>query len=216
MKRDWMDEFKKKEALWIHDGNMKRPHALLTSGGHSNGFFNSRLVVSDEPLLREAVSDLVNLYRDVNGFAKGAGIIVGLQTGATKIAEFMSDEGQKYGWMCGWASPEKVGEGKNKRIFFSLDEFSVLKDKAVLLCEDVITTGGSIDLTATAVIEAGGVVLPYVLALVNRSGLEEVDGRKILALVNHPMATWEEKECPLCKGGSKPLRPKDNWKLLNE
>jgi len=32
-------------ALWIHDGNPQRPHALLTSGNHSNGFFNASFIM---------------------------------------------------------------------------------------------------------------------------------------------------------------------------
>lgn len=39
----WIDRFKERDALWLHDGNVRRPHALLTSGKHSDGFFNSVL-----------------------------------------------------------------------------------------------------------------------------------------------------------------------------
>ncbi len=211
----WVKKYQEKDALWIHDGNVERPHALLTSGMHSNGFFNSRLVTSDEPLLREAASDLVEIYRHAKGFTKGPGLIVGPQTGATKLAEFISDEYERYR-PCGWVSPEKVGEGKNREMLFSPEEFSVLEGEDVLLCEDVITTGGSIDLTAKAVTKARATILPFVLALVNRSGLKELSGRKILALIDRPMQTWTEEECPLCKLKSKPFRPKDNWYLLNK
>ncbi len=215
--KDWMDEFRKKKALWIHDGNMKRPHALLTSGKHSNGFFNSRPVIYDEPLLREAASDLIDLYRmDTNGFSISVvDRIIGPQTGATHLAGFMSCHGKSLGWSTDWASPAKDGEGRNKKMVFNNYEHSMLRGETVLLCEDVITTGESIQLTAKAVIEAGGMILPYVLALVNRSGLKEIGGRKIISLIDHHMPTWEPNECPLCKEGSEALRPKDNWKLLN-
>ena len=53
----WIGQYKQKGALWIHDGNMRRPHALLTSGKHSSGFFNSRLVIPDEVLLRDAAAE---------------------------------------------------------------------------------------------------------------------------------------------------------------
>ena len=149
-----------------------------------------------------------------------ARIIVGPQTGATKLAELLSHVHYPYypshSEMCISVSPAKVGEGQDKKMVFAEDEHFVLFDKSVLLCEDVITTGGSIRLTAVAVTEAGGIILPFVLALVNRSGLKEIDGRKILALINRPMPTWEPVECPLCKEGSEAFRPKDNWALLNE
>ena len=63
----WIEEYKRKNALWIHDGNRIRPHALLTSGKHSNGFFNSRLVIPDEVLLSEATSDLLELFAQQGG-----------------------------------------------------------------------------------------------------------------------------------------------------
>lgn len=211
----WIEEYKKRGALWFHDGNSKRPHALLTSGKHSNGFFNSRIVISDEPLLREAASDLVEMYGRVDGFLEDVRLVVGPQTGATKLAEFISDDGKKYLWLSNWVSPAKSGGGQDKRMVFDNYERFILRDTNVLLCEDVITTGESVELTAKAVIEAGGIIFPFVLALVNRSGLKEVDGRKIIALVDHPMPIWKPDECPLCKEGSKPLRPKDNWELLN-
>ncbi len=90
-KEGWIKEYQTKDALWIHDGNFKRPHALLTSGKHSNGFFNSRLVIPDEELLRDAASDLLNLFVKAGGNVSRIDGIVGPQTGATKLAELLSN-----------------------------------------------------------------------------------------------------------------------------
>ena len=57
----WTKVYQEKNALWFHDGNSKRPHALLTSGNHSNGFFNSKLVTDDNTLREEAAADLVEI-----------------------------------------------------------------------------------------------------------------------------------------------------------
>jgi orotate phosphoribosyltransferase len=85
----------------------------------------------------------------------------------------------------------------------------------VLFCEDVLTTGGSVELAEDAVLENGGIVLPYILVLVNRSGLTEVNGKKIIALINRDFPKWTPEECPLCKEGSEAIPPKgDNWELL--
>ncbi len=216
---EWIEEYKRKGALWIHDGNPKRPHALLTSGKHSNGFFNSRLVIPDEDLLDEAAADLVEKLGFQDGNQVGVDSIVGPQTGATKLAEFI------YGHMadCGesprfWASPAKSEKDGQKSMVFNSAELCLLAQrKPVLLCEDVLSTGGSIELTAAAVKDAGGIVLPYVLVLVNRSGLTEIGGKKIVALIDHLMPMWEPDECPLCKQGSEAIRPKgtENWDRLN-
>ena len=98
---------------------------------------------------------------------------------------------------------------------FSNEDLRFLPRRSVLLCEDVLTTGGSVDLTSTAITNAGGIVLPFILVLVNRSGLTEVSGKKIIALIDRPMPMWAPGNCPLCNMGSEALRPKDNWAKLN-
>ncbi len=214
---DWIDQYKKKGALWTHDGNPKRPHAFLTLGKHSSGFFNSRLVVSDEVLLRDAASDLLELFANQGGdFTKVNGI-VGPQTGATKLAEYISDQICTFSrdGVCFWASPAKSKYEGPKSLIFSHEDLCLLPCESILLCEDVLTTGGSVDLTADAVSNAGGIILPFILVLVNRSGLTEVSGRKVIALIDRPMPMWTPDECPLCKKGSKAIRPKDNWVRLN-
>ena len=211
---DWIAEYQAKNALWIHDGNLKRPHALLTSGMHSNGFFNSRLVIPDETLLREAAHDLLELLMRHSGSISQAQGVVGPQTGATKLAEFMSDDIRSItGSSCFWASPAKKGD--KTAMIFNDEERLLLPKKTVLLCEDVLTTGGSVDLTARAVSDAQGNVLPFILVLVNRSGLEFAGGKKVVALINRPMPMWVPEECPLCKKRSVAVHPKDNWNLLN-
>jgi hypothetical protein len=72
-------------------------------------------------------------------------------------------------------------------------------------------------LVGRAVEAVGGVALPYIAVLVNRSGKTEVGGRKFVALINREMSVWKPDECPLCKRGSAALRPKgkENWAALN-
>jgi len=90
-----------------------------------------------------------------------------------------------------------------------------LPGQSVLPWEDVITTGGSVELMADAVAKAGGIVLPYVLVLVNRSNLQSVNGRRIIALIKRPMTNMAPSDCDLCKVGSEALHPKDNWERFN-
>lgn len=213
----WIDAYQKRNALWIHSSNPKQPHALLRSGKHSSGFFNSRLVISDEALLLDAASDLLELLANI-GEAEGldVDVVVGPQTGATKLSELISIVVQEYtGEDCLWASPAKSEiDGKKSMVFSSID-LALLRGQSVLLCEDVLTTGGSVDLASDAVTKAGGIVLPFILTLVNRSGLTEVNGKKIIALIDRSMPMWQPEECPLCKDGSEAIPPKDNWARLN-
>lgn len=216
----WRLAYRRKDALWIHDGNMKRPHALLASGNHSNGFFNSRRVIPDETLLRGAASDLLELFAEQGGdFTKIQKAVVGPQTGATKLAQFLSDRiNYPFTWKaCVSASPAKSEDCGVKSMILSNEEQILLRDRSILLCDDVLTTCGSAGLAADAVTNAGGIVLPFILALVNRSGFKEVNGKQIIALIDHPMPMWSPKECLLCKEGSEAILAKDpvNWARLN-
>lgn len=215
---EWVSRFQEKGAFWVHDGNPKRPHALLTSSRkHSNRYCNIGLVIPDEPLLREAASDLLELFFRQGGDISKIEGVVGPQTGATKLAELMSYQVMAHTRsQCFWASPAKSDEGGVKSMVFSDEDLVRLKGKIILLCEDVVTTGDSVALAATAVTNAGGIVLPFILALVNRSGLVEVGFKRVIALVQYSMSVWVPWECPLCKEGSDALRPKENWARLTE
>jgi orotate phosphoribosyltransferase len=218
--KQWIEEYEKMRALWIYGGNPSHRHVKLPSERHSGVFFDSQLVTNDEVLFCDAACNLMKLLSnsgEVEGFNL---VIVGPQTGATtKLAELLSEAIYPYlRRVCPWASPTIDGE---KSVVFTKDELRILPGEHVLLCKDVLITGESVDfldLTEKAVTEAGGIVLPLVLTLMNGSGLEEINGKKIIALINHPMSTWEAHECPLCKDGSEVIRPEgeENWALLNQ
>ena len=228
----WIDAYRQKDGLWIHDGKPERPHALLTSGKHSNGFFDSRKIIVDEWLMLEAAHDLLMLLAARTGQLPEFDVVIGPQTGATKLAELMcefvnelrglaaritdSRIGDK---VCLFMSPAKHEVDGIKSMVFTPEEVALLPGKKVLLCEDVISTGGSIDLTAEAVVVAGGEPLSYLCTLVNRSGQKRISNKKIIALINRDMPMWETDECPHCLQGSEAIRPKDpegkNWARLN-
>ena len=85
-----------------------------------------------------------------------------------------------------------------------------------VVAEDVMTTGGTTRKTVETLTKTGADVLGFILVLVNRSGQESLDGRRIIALIDHPMPFWEAEECPLCAQGSEAIRPKgrESWQEL--
>ena len=208
----WIDKYKEMGALWIHSGNPKQPHALLTSGNHSDGFFNSGLVTADPLVLNEATMNLAEKLLDAGMlkfiFSK-IHWVVGPAMGAITLAH---DLARHFG--CLTAFTEKAdGEGVKTMV---LKRATLKPGECVLPAEDVLTTGGSVELTAKAIVDAGGQVFPFVAVLVNRSGLTEVGGKKIVALIDRPMPMWTPDECPLCKAGSEAIRAKgsENWARL--
>ena len=219
---DWIAAYREKDALWIHDGNLMRPHAVLTSGKHSGGFFNRKPVIADDPLMLRAAMELTRHFIEAGGDIEKIDRVVGPQTGATRLAELIANAiTMRRGRTCYWASPAKHEEDGVKSMVFDDPGQKVKAGEMVLLCEDVATTTGSIKLTADVVIKSGGVLADWVLLLVNRSGQQLVGGyntMRIMALIDREMPIWEVSACPLCDQGSEALRPpKDpvNWAKLN-
>ena len=209
----WIEIFKEKNAFWLFDrnGNPKNPHALLTSGKHSDGFFNGGIVSADAKLLDQAAGELVMMfgYPEYSNVDMVVGPAMGAITLAYAVASHIANNKMNG---CLTAYVEKSVDGKK----MEFKRAEIAKGTKVLLVEDTITTGGSVEKTEEAVKEAGGEVLPFVLALVNRSGLKEINSKKIISLIDRKISAWDPKDCPLCKGGSEAIRPKekDNWAKL--
>ncbi|MBX4199100.1 hypothetical protein KW800_02375 [Candidatus Parcubacteria bacterium] len=214
----WIDEFRKMSAFWAHDGDPKRPHALLTTSGmHSNGFFDAEQVLEDATLVSQATQELLNLLRGHDLDHRVIDCVVGPAMGAVSLAHDLSRHvtNRRGLPVCRNVYAEK--EIVNGEPAMAFKRRSVRKGECVLIVEDVITSGGSVEVMAEAVSRAGALVVPFVASLVNRSGLEEVGGKQIVSLVNYPMPRWKPEECPLCKQNSEAIWPKglENWQRLN-
>ncbi len=214
----WLNIFKQIDAFWEHSGNPKQPHIITSAGGHTGHYFNSDILVGDESLMRVAVSDLIELFTQNEGDISKVQAVVGPQSGATKLAEMISWQiWDLTGNDCISASPAKIVKGGQKSMVFSREECDLIRGRYALPCDDVLTTGESVDLTVDAIENVGGAAMPFVLVLVNRSGLTKVGGREIIALINHPMPVWEPEKCLLCPQGSEAIRPEGpaEWARLN-
>jgi orotate phosphoribosyltransferase len=97
--------------------------------------------------------------------------------------------------------------------------FEVAKGEKVLICEDIITTGGSA-MEAGAVVESLGGEIVGFAALANRGFCERSDSdvtRKancklpentpFFALEDFTFEMYSPDECPLCKDGSEAIKP---------
>ncbi len=77
--------------------------------------------------------------------------------------------------------------------------FSVKPGERVLIAEDVVTTGGSVNEVADLVRSAGGEVVAAV-SLIDRGGSEGLDVELVSAL-RLEVESWEPSECGLCAAG---------------
>ncbi|RLI96432.1 MAG: hypothetical protein DRO99_04435, partial [Candidatus Aenigmatarchaeota archaeon] len=78
------------ECLWIHDGNSRRPHALLTSGNHSNGFFNATGIIGNPEVLGMVCSDLAEKLLEADDGVHDAYMVFGSAMGAVTLAYQMA------------------------------------------------------------------------------------------------------------------------------
>ncbi len=264
----WMAKFTKMGIFWMHDGHKLRPHALLTSGNHSDGYLNASGIISDPKLLsqvcREILKELswhVPVGSQVFGSAYGAINIayefarqLHLKCGFTEkvVKKVQFDYGSEEDMDLLYAGlralepvcrqiivnmgmdKDKVKEQLSlllqsfnlseqdiedfvdtflniKRTRMLVKRFEFEPGTKVLVVEDVLNTMGTTRKTIAALEEKGVTVLPYILAILNRSGQTHLDERRIFALIDQKMNIWHPDECPLCETGSDALRPKQNW-----
>jgi orotate phosphoribosyltransferase len=201
---NWRKIFEERGAIWIHDGESTRPHALLTSGLHSNGFVNGTLITQDPALMAQILSEEglgPKLPRDRVDW------VIGSALGAITMAFAVA---MKLKAKAGYTEKE---DGKVK-----LSRFEVLPHERVLVVEDTLSTGTStlktIEAIETARPDASSPILPMVICLVNRSGMKKLGSREIRSLLELEIHTWESEHCPLCNEGSVAMRPKKNWQDL--
>lgn len=182
-------------------------HFKLSSGNHSQFYLQSAKVLEDPKnakVLAEAVAAQINesgLKVDTVCAPALGGLIAGfaLATALDKRSIFA----------------ERV-EGK-----MSIRRgFEISKGERVIICEDIITTGGSAMEAAAAIEALGGEVVGFA-ALANRgfchrsnsdverqSNCKLPEGKPFFALEDFTFEIYTPEECPLCKEGkSEAVKP---------
>jgi orotate phosphoribosyltransferase len=207
----WIEVLSNKNAYWHHDGNLNRPYALLTSGKISNFFANCSVITKSPLLLTDAASDLFRKMTEQKDCLPDA--FVGSAYGAITLAYELARHGEDY-----WGGDTEAWfTAKGEDDTMELDRFEFSSNiKSVIMVEDVITTFKTTRASIAALRPKAhfghAKILPYVLCIVNRSGQSEIDGFKIISLIEVNNAlTWEPGQNPfLGKEPERvsPVRPK--------
>ena len=181
-------------------------HFKLSSGNHSQFYLQSAKVLED-PKTAKLLADALAVQIKKSGLkidtvcapALG-GLIAGFALAQALDVRFIF--------------AERVDGVMNIR-----RGFEVSKDEKVLMCEDIITTGGSAMEAASVVKELGGKIVG-VAALANRgfckredSDIETKANCKLpqdipfFALADFTFEMYAPDACPLCKDGSEAIKP---------
>lgn len=194
------------KSIYMNADALLEGHFKLSSGNHSQYYLQSAKVLEDPKtakLLADALAVQINaskLQIDTVCAPALGGLIAGfaLATALDKRSIFA----------------ERVnGEMQIRR------GFEIKPGERVLICEDIITTGGSALEAARAIEALGGEVVAFA-ALANR-GFCKRDGsslnrkencslpenKPLFALADFDFEMYSPETCPLCKGGSEAIKP---------
>jgi len=194
------------KSIYMNANAMLEGHFKLSSGNHSQYYLQSAKVLED-PKTAKLLADALAAKIQENGIAIDTvcapalgGLIAGfaLATALDKRSIFA----------------ERVnGEMQIRR------GFEITPGEKVLICEDIITTGGSAMEAAKAIEALGGIVVGFA-ALANRgfckregSALERKvncalpSDKPLFALADFDFEMYAPDNCPLCVDGSEAIKP---------
>ena len=194
------------ESVYKEAGAYLEGHFLLSSGNHSQFYLQSAKVLEDPALAGKLANELFSViknagisFESVCSPALG-GILAGYELARASSKRFIFTE-------------RVDGQMTLRR------GFEVKKGEKFIICEDVITTGGSAVESAKIIENLGGEVVGYA-ALASRGFCKMVGGlenpapnaklpsdKPFFALGEFGFAMFAPDECPLCKSGSKAVKP---------
>ena len=159
-------------------------HFLLTSGRHSSQYFQCALVLQYPEYNTLICSLIVSHFRifDIDAVISPAigGIVVGQEVARQLEKKFI------------------FAEREDKTLTLRRG-FQIEEGKRYLVCEDVVTTGGSV-FEVIDICKSAGAEIKGIICIVDRS--EKVDfGYPFYSLIKIQADKYAPDDCPLCRDG---------------
>ena len=194
---------KREELLKMFEaaGAIRHGHFELSSGLHSGMYVQCALVLQYPRFAEKLGQALAALFSDARIEAVVSPAIGGLIIGQEVARALPEPKGSQGGGV-----PAIFVERDGSGMMTLRRGFSLAPDQHVLVVEDVWTTGGSTQ-EAIRVVEEAGARVVAAGALIDRSGGKiefEVEAQSLIQL---PIASYEEDDCPLCRQGSVAVKP---------
>ena len=180
-------------SIFRETGALLEGHFLLTSGLHSNQYFQCAKVLQYPRYCEMLCSEIAGGFasRRIDSVIAPAlgGIVVGQEVGRQLGVRTMFTE-------------RKDGTMQLRR------GFAISGAERVLVCEDVVTTGGSVR-EVLEIVRAAGAVVVGVGSIVDRSGgtvrFDAEEGQ--VAVMTLQAVTYKPEACPLCAQGTPAIKP---------
>jgi len=200
---------RKCEAYWSFQGRKGEPHALLTSGRHSDCYFILNRALQFTNIENHFAKELVQKLRTELGIAYVDCVIASSYAAITFGRTIAGELGSKFVFT----------EKQNGKQVLT-DRFNLSPGTNVLRVEELITTlkttgqvNRAIENQGLNFVKKDGKIL--VVTIVYRPlRIEEYPDCEIVSLMQKETHSWPPEECPLCLMGSEPMKPKYNWPLF--
>ena len=183
-------------SLLVQHGALLEGHFLLTSGLHSGQYVEKFQVLQYPKATEQLCAGFAEMFRD-----EKIDVVIGPVTGGIILAH---ETAKHFGTRAIFAERDN-GQMTIKR------GFEIKAGERVLVVEDIVTTGGSVQEVIDVVLQLGGVIAGVAI-LVDRSGGTVDFGAPAKALLTLDIKNFSPDECPLCKQGV-PLVKRGSRKL---
>ncbi len=171
--------------LFEKSGALLRGHFKLTSGRHSDVYYEKFALLKNPAICTQICKTMADKFKDKN---------VETVVGPTLGGVIISYEVARYlGAVAAFAE-----QGEKSRIFKR--DFSLKKDERVLIVDDVLTTGTSIN-EVIELVRQYNVEIAGIGVVLDRSGGQIEFDYPLYAVSSIEAESWDPGECPLCTKG---------------
>jgi len=181
-------------------------HFKLTSGRHSQYYINKDAIYCNPFVFNSTIKNMISLIsenfiriEDYDNIVYLYDIITGPAIAGAVLASPIANH-----FMKSFVYPEK---GLNKTMCFNRGYDKVIRNKNVLIVEDIITTGNSVMSTINAIKDCGGKPVG-VVCIWNRSGNKSLFDIPLYSLITEEVMSYLPEECPFCEANIPLVDPK--------
>ena len=178
-------------------GALLSGHFLLSSGLHSPTYFEKFAVLKNPQHLAELCFRMAEHFKkEKTAVPSGIETVIGPTTGGMLIAyEVAKNLGTKF----------LFAEAENgKRVLKR--GFEIRPDEAVLIVDDILTTGNSVR-EVLELVESFDASIVGIGVLLDRSGGKVKFDYPLYSLATTQAETYPAESCPLCEKGEKLVKP---------
>lgn len=182
---------------------IENSHFVFTSGKHGDIYINKDTLYPYTQATSQVCLMIAKLYKN-----KAVDVVVAPAVGGTILSQWVAyhlSRLKKKEVFSAYTEKDKgtLASAAESDQLFRRGYDQLVKNKKVLVLEDLTTTGMSVKKVVTAVKKAKGKVVG-VCVMVNRDPkhvTSKLMGAPFKALATFPAQAWDEADCPLCKKG---------------